>query len=389
MRYLLAAIMSSNFIPSWCQISAATHSPEIFMRTRDKFEGACSKTIVMNRNDSYVSLRYDESRNWALNSDQIIDFLGFNKSAIVDHDKISLPICWSVSTILQSLSSTNSSRKCIIAWLSTPDVCQVLASYSEIIWIGDSLTRHTIMALYMILTENYRTGGYPIYPGIPQNIHNLCNCDGQFSENSQCRSYDFKENFLDHPIRKGLCPFDKAFSDFHFRAGHVYTSAFEHSKALLPAICSPGDGLRLIYLQGGAHYESKADRFFEEFIRQTIEEIKRIVSTCAHPIRHKVRVILSGIGACDDFLQKRFPYQNTSAVIRFNARVEELVNLTYPTLPIVTMDFLKVTEWAIADGRTSDGYHFLSDVNLIKAMSILNVMERMAVEQSFNVSFTP
>ena len=98
-------------------------------------------------------------------------------------------------------------------------------------------------------------------------------------------------------------------------------------------------------------------------------------------------MIISGIGVCDHFLQQLFPHQNTTAAIAYNARLKKLVKLTYPALPIVMIDFLNVTERAIADGRTSDGHHFLSDVNLIKAMSILNVMERMAVEPSFNVTF--
>ena len=98
-------------------------------------------------------------------------------------------------------------------------------------------------------------------------------------------------------------------------------------------------------------------------------------------------MVISGIGVCDHFLQQRFPHHNTTAAITFNSRLKELVKLTYPSLSFVMIDFLDATERAIADGRTSGGHHFLRDVNLIKAMSILNVMERMAVEPIFSVTF--
>lgn len=279
----------------------------------------------------------------------------------------------------------NETRSWSIPWLSTPDICGVFISYAETLWIGDSLTRHSILALYMLLTENYRTGGYPIYPSLPETIYNRCNCDGQFSEHFDCRDYQAGEVNLQHPLKKGLCPFDEHFRGFHFNAG---SSSVNHTKPLLPYLCSAEDRLRMVYLQGGAHFNSNADLFFREYIHPTIEEIIRIVRTCAHPISFKIRMIISGIGACDNFLQQKYPHQNTKAVIAYNARLKELVKMNFPTLPIVMIDFLKVTERAIADGRTSDGYHFLSDVNLIKVMSILNIMEQMAVDKSFNVSFS-
>ena len=58
----------------------------------------------------------------------------------------------------------------------------------------------------------------------------------------------------------------------------------------------------------------------------------------------------------------------------------KVFNLTFPSLPIpmVFLDFSKVTERAIDDGRTSDGCHFMTDVNMIKFMTIANLMAAMA-----------
>ena len=47
---------------------------------------------------------------------------------------------------------------------------------------------------------------------------------------------------------------------------------------------------------------------------------------------------------------------------------------------MVFLDFSKLTESAIDDGRTSEGCHFMPDVNMIKFMTIANLMAAMAGE---------
>ena len=60
--------------------------------------------------------------------------------------------------------------------------------------------------------------------------------------------------------------------------------------------------------------------------------------------------------------------------------IQRLVNLTFPSFPIpmAMLDFSKVTERAIEEGRTSEGCHFMTDVNMMKFMTIADLMAAMA-----------
>ena len=158
-----------------------------------------------------------------------------------------------------------------IAWFSTPDICGVRSSYAKTLWIGDSFTRHSIMALYILFTENYQTGGYNLFVSLPESEYRRCNCDGQFSQIGECgKDPQGNEVNLQHPVKKVVCPFEEIFTGLHSGASIIH-----HLKRLLPTLCSAKGGLRMIYLQGGARFRSDANRTFRDFILPTIKNIFR------------------------------------------------------------------------------------------------------------------
>ena len=74
-------------------------------------------------------------------------------------------------------------------------------------------------------------------------------------------------------------------------------------------------------------------------------------------------------------LDSRFPHQAEKHAVEFNAVTAKHILQTYgreENMKIVVLDFMNMTRGA----AVSDGFHYLSEVNLIKAMYIFNVMDQ-------------
>jgi len=241
------------------------------------------------------------------------------------------------------------------------------------------------MAFFQYMRENYLNGGFP--PNTASQLLKGCHCDGQFSEFRGCRVYDVrefaiipnrstfstKEFFLDDSVLR---------KDFVFRhwipTPDYYSTAFK--ELCIDNIFPQKQRLRFIYLQGGGHHLSDPTLWFKEMVRPALEAILEVTRNCNYPIQDKIRMVISGTNVCDRLKTDRYPHQNKSAVYAFMPTIKRLIDLTFPNLsfPMAMLDFSKVTDRAIEDGRTSEGCHFMTDVNMMKFMTIADLMAVMA-----------
>lgn len=378
---------------NYSQYHFLTHEPEALLSTIRKFEDSCQNNKV-KVHENEKSIHYPEERNWTLHSKAMFQFLGFNSySNNITTNSFQRRQCSSVQDITTSvMSDYGNDENCIVPWQSTASICRIFSAYSTVIWTGDSLTRHTVMALFQYMRENYVNGGFP--PNIAPHLLNGCTCDGQFSEFRMCRVFDVREYAIT-PARSQLTSAKKFFcdtflgKDFIFRhwipPPDQYGTAFNElcsSGSSGTSGTSSGDSqrLRFVYLQGGAHYRSDPTLWFEEMVRPALEAILEVRRKCSYPIQDKIRMVISGTNVCDRIKTDRYPHQNKSAVFAFMPTIQRLVNLTFPSFPIpmAFLDFSKVTGSAIDDGRTSEGCHFMTDVNMMKFMTITDLMAAMA-----------
>lgn len=373
------------------------HSPQSFLRSMRDVDHVCSDpqiNIVSKKEDSHSSLNESLLANtsmemsWTLHSNQIWQFLGLDKQPkhIRRQSFRDKPACQSISAIHSSITSAYSNRSCIVPWLSPAGVCQVMQMYSNIRWWGDSLTRHTVQGLFMTLGGNFRYGGFPNVPEMNSNIYTRCNCDGQFSESTVCRDFGAGKLVIPDDARKlGFCSHAKHFSPFSF----MWFSSLPDGtlKTDTSFLCTNDSKVKFLYLQGGAHFATNAETFLYLLVLPIFESINRTVTSCPYNISSTIRIAMSGVNICDKSVSAKYPTQSDANSIRFTHRLVELLREKYPLVPVVVIDFLSVTGEAIAGGRTSDGYHFLSDINLIKAMTILNVMRAMAEDPTYQVPF--
>jgi len=233
------------------------------------------------------------------------------------------------------------------------------------------------MAFFQYMRENYVNGGFP--PNTTPPLLEGCNCDGQFSEFRLCRMFEVRE-FAIIPVRSTFsaknffCDASVLRKDFIF---HHWIPSPEYYSTAFKELCI-GSNLRLrfIYLQGGAHYLSDPTLWFKEVVRPALEAILEATRNCNYPIQDKIRMVISGTNVCDRLKTDRYPHQNKSAVYAFMPTIKRLIDLTFPNLsfPMAMLDFSKVTDRAIEDGRTSEGCHFMTDVNMMKFMTIADLI---------------
>lgn len=76
-------------------------------------------------------------------------------------------VCKDKSSMLKAMSSGGrvgrdapfAPRGCDMQWFSTLEVCQILGRYSQVILVGDSMLRHVIGALNVLIREDLGYGG--------------------------------------------------------------------------------------------------------------------------------------------------------------------------------------------------------------------------------------
>jgi hypothetical protein len=84
------------------------------------------------------------------------------------------------------------------------------------------------------------------------------------------------------------------------------------------------------------------------------------------------KVLWSGLNAQSRQLDPLFPNQSRENASTFNAFVEERIQSSYE---MTVLDFWELTR----DAATSDGYRYLSDVNLYKAATIVQAADLLVL----------
>ena len=255
---------------------------------------------------------------------------------------------------------------CILRSFSPEQICGIFSQYSDIVIVGDSLTRHTVQGMYMLLSNDAMHGAFP--PHTSPSIHGNCTCDGQFSEAKICRDFPYESMSFTDPQSHSICR-DNLFEKFALSvrwAGPGQTWWDD-----LTWICSPDSRPRFIVLQGCLHYKVNATRVVAEFLIPFLNSVYALVLSCPHHL--SLRVVWVGVSSPSRSMDFRWPHQSRANQLRYNERVSSWLE----NFGIRTIDFFNLTLGA----ATSDGNHYLSEVNALKAQAMINVMQEMAREE--------
>ena len=266
---------------------------------------------------------------------------------------------------------------CNLPAFTAPQLCDIMNQYSYVITIGDSLTRHLRQAFFMSMLDNLIDGGMVIPDGsVSQDQFYSCRCDGQFSENLSCRSLGGLFGNLVNPREYHICshlPID--------------TDRFQFSQywndAVFDALCKQGDiasnnntfrGILLV-LQGGVNYGGENSNPVE-YVNKSLTPFFQQpgFQTCSQ-IEGAVNVIWTTYNSQSRTLDDKYPHQSREKATVFNDYV--ISYLQQQQFPVTLLNQHNLT----MDAQTSDGFHYLTDVNLLKVYFILHLATRMKQEQ--------
>lgn len=208
------------------------------------------------------------------------------------------------------------------------------------------------------------------------DIYDNCACDGQFSEAMMCREpMQFGKttqitNLVIPDIRsEGFCSNYR--SEGNNRMRFIWAQGDYREISLS---CPEYPKLVFIFIQGGHHVELSTYYGITTFLDPVMRMFQSALGSCWD----RVRILYAGSTVCSDDVVKKYPHQKRENVEEYNRDTANWLKEHYPNAESV--NFYNLSAESL--DRTSDGMHSLTDVNLIKAMTVLNIMHHMARNSS-------
>lgn len=283
-----------------------------------------------------------------------------------------LPICSNLQELLDSLkygqrviikgSIRNESYfvpyKCTYKWLNSAEICDISSRFHSIDFLGDSLTRHQSNGMFMLYTDDWVLGGLPKFS---ENFsYAECVCDGQFSEHDRCRYYNQDSMFnMVSSHAYGICPNNRR----PFRFGFKGDKHDHHDR-----ICSDDPRPRLVLIHHGPLHNNQAKDIIEKTLSKLVDFILELKNRCHN--KFPVYFVWTGLDSQRRHLDKRYHEQTREKAFAFNELTAAWVAAQPKHLNFSVIDTLNMTR----DAATSDGYHYLSEPNILKGMYLFNVM---------------
>ena len=251
---------------------------------------------------------------------------------------------------------------------------RTLGSYQFLAVIGDSHSRHHYQGLQLLHSEDLRTGAMnersrtrvrkiadknvPVCKSSRQCPH-VCECDGQFAEDVGCRNAD-----KGRPIKYE--PNNSTAANFVLHSHLLWMRRGDGPSYLECAGGRSRHGKPMAFLlQGGPHHHFHVNKTYGIFIEPALRHIRYKEWACGAP----AVVFVTGVHAQDPVLDAKYPHQMVHHGRLFNIRMRALLAKEHPDVGFV--DFLPLTRGA----QSSDGFHYLSDVNIAKAEILLSLMD--------------
>jgi hypothetical protein len=355
--------------------SLLQHNPESLLELYNNNTEICSNpknNIVLQRRDSYF-LDLNEKRVWSMHAKDVFDFANIDLETKAPNRK-ARPSCNSAQEVIDSVAYPIAQEPCQIAWYSRQQVCDILHQYSLVWWSGDSLTRQQTQGLLMLLTNDLRFGGIPLKEQLSQSSYEQCGCDGLFSESLKCREFMF------FPRNAAQVTLETTFalSDWSdWKLCSTYTRPRDRSAFVMDVVmwskasisCPLSKKPIFIMLQFGHHCHLEVGRCTAQ-----ATDRMNVIQTRLKECMERVKIVYVGATVCSDAVVRKYPHQNKGHILDFNAKMKQWFTQHHP-------EVLHVQYWNVsndASARTSDGFHPLSDINLLKAVTTLNIMHHIA-----------
>ena len=256
-------------------------------------------------------------------------------------------------------------HECDIQPLSSGEMCAAMNLYSHVVNVGGSSSRHLHQGVFVGLRSDLVSGG--IHSSHTAS-YDRCRCDGQFSMIKECRLNDGRF-FETYPHDIAICSrLDPLISPFRLHHDDRINGVTSDNRAFGGVDCRDKESRGvLLLMQGGTRFGMNATN--------ALSWVKRVLSNRA-ALRHcrdegRLTVVWSSNPArswkLDDESGASPPHERREHDVEFNREMEE--RLRSLKMNVTAVDWFNFT----LDAQTSDGSHFLTDVNLFKGYYLLTL----------------
>jgi len=223
-------------------------------------------------------------------------------------------------------------------------------------------------ALLMLLKDDFQYGAVPLNLD-DINQYEKCQCDGQFSEHALCRSNLASTATMSDPRQFAMCMGSSARHFSLYNKERAESPPEQAYKMMWDnGACAQLDRPIVVFLGAGSFHGHGAHDTIHDVIEPLLHEVREAALACEHIQFHVAYV---GLGAQSRTLDTRYPWQKREPTAEFNEEVSGFLRMKHG---LSTFDVWNLTK----DAPTSDGYHHLSDVNLIKAQYFLSYLSMLA-----------
>jgi hypothetical protein len=271
--------------------------------------------------------------------------------------------CGKVHSFLASIG--RGERICALDLPTPPDMCSALFKYQRIYMWGDSLTRHMLMGMNMLMSGDLQRGAVQPEFGVNYPFEK-CQCDGIFSEHDMCRKY------LPHKMGLSLVQSCKRLNpDFpSLDMKYLYKPRDTTS---IPMPCIPYDRRPLlVFLQALRSYSIPAEAFGYA-LERAIRLRDKHNAMCGEN-RTAMHIVFTGTNVQSRGYDARFPKQSRKEHLIQNIVFHQYLSEKHPE--VVILDFYNLTMIPPAD--SSDGAHYLTATNVEKAAAFVRLLDMLA-----------
>ncbi|KAG1679122.1 hypothetical protein FOA52_000477 [Chlamydomonas sp. UWO 241] len=263
--------------------------------------------------------------------------------------------------------------ECVAPWLSHDTVCALLSDPpTTLVFVGDSVTRHFMHGMQLVVRGDYRAGAMRNDAGVPPNETHVCTCNRQFAR-KECRPYILKDTRHVEPNQ--ACP----------NARVVYFGATKKDEINVTEVSDfVNSQERALLLIGGwgLHDSLRAKPVYYDLVARLHERVKHSRS---------VKTLCVGVHATQDNMPAEFlPFQNNGKVKDYNGVLQRLCLQRH----VRFFDTFELTHSAPAiDGvhygiegvrkhsaPAIDGEHNGIEINVLKAHLLLSYVMHSAAQ---------
>ncbi|OTA99125.1 hypothetical protein M426DRAFT_27803 [Hypoxylon sp. CI-4A] len=288
------------------------------------------------------------------------------------------PVCPDRNSMLTAISSGGRigkdapyvPRGCDMQWFSTFEVCRILGRFSQVILVGDSMLRHIIGALNILIREDLGYGGVTDW-NFDLNEKRKCFCNNQFDvHDCSVQGIFSTADVIQHDLLSLMCPkmIPEWNTDLRIEMMVRYPVPEEEHRRLEAAI-DPNNSQRKAFILGhGLWNDLVVDEATDwlDFVLDTIEDKTgaRTRLRGRSPRRNMPVLLVTPNAAGDKKPDEWLVSQGNKALVQFEH--EMAVQAAKRRI-----DHLGTWNMSI-QASLYDGVHLDMRGNLVKAMMVLN-----------------